>query len=61
MTIGVVIVAHNLELSGKRISMRDCLAQIGLWTYLWEIILVILIVVGRSILSVGSEFLKRRK
>lgn len=44
----------NLIQPGKRISVRDCLHQGGLWVCLWGIVLVVLINVGRSSLKVGG-------
>lgn len=30
---------HSLESSGKRVEMRNCLVQVGLWTCLWRMIM----------------------
>lgn len=39
---------HNLASPGKRVSTRDYLNQVGLWAYLWILVSVILIDVGRT-------------
>lgn len=32
--------SSNLESSGKRLSMRNCLEWVGLWKYLWGMVFV---------------------
>ena len=41
---------HTLESPEKRILMRGCLDQAGLWRWLWKLILILFIDIGRPIL-----------
>lgn len=42
-------VCHNLGSSGKRVSMREYIQQVGLWECVWGIVLIVLIEVGAAL------------
>ena len=46
---------NSLESPAKKFSMRDCIDQVGLWTCLWGINLIVFIGMG-TLIPVGGTF-----